>query len=70
MANMSYCRFVNTNSDLADCTKALESVAYDEESISQSEWYHAKAMKVWCERYLEIFEDIEDNEIEINIREY
>lgn len=70
MANMSYCRFVNTNSDLADCTKALEAVAYDGEEISQSEWYHAKAMKAWCERYLEIFEDIEDNELEINIREY
>jgi hypothetical protein len=63
MANMSYCRFENTNTDLADCVKALEGVIYDHEEISEREWRCAKIMKDWCERYLEVFDDLEEDEL-------
>lgn len=65
MANMSYCRFRNTNDDLADCTTALERVVFDGEEISRDEWYYAKVMKKWCERFIEVFEDCEEEEINI-----
>lgn len=65
MANMSYCRFENTNSDLADCVKALEGVIYDQEEISEREWRYAKLMKEWCERYLEVFDDLDEDELAI-----
>lgn len=63
MANMSYCRFRNTLDDLADCTKALEGVVYEHEEISESEWACAKRMKEWCERFVEVFEDCEEDEV-------
>ena len=69
MPNMSYCRFANTCDDLADCVMALDGVAYDGDSISEGEWRCAKRMKEWCERFIETFEDIEYNEIEINIED-
>ena len=65
MANMSYCRFENTNSDLADCVKALEGVIYDQEEISKREWLFARSMKEWCERYLEVFDDLDEDELVI-----
>ena len=65
MANMSYCRFENTLHDLSDCENALEGVAYDGESISKSEWEYAKRMKYWCESFIEIFDDIDEEEINI-----
>ena len=66
MANMSYCRFENTTSDLADCVNALERIAYDNESISESEWKYAKQMRSWCEIFIETFDDIDEEEININ----
>ena len=36
MANMSYCRFENTLSDLADCVNALERVVIDGDYIKVS----------------------------------
>ena len=65
MANMSYCRFRNTNEDLADCANALEGIVYDGEEISRSEWYHAKAMKAWCERFIELFDECDEEDINI-----
>lgn len=65
MANMSYCRFENTKSDLADCVSALERIAYDNESISEREWNHAKQMRSWCESFIEAFDDIEEEDINI-----
>lgn len=64
MANMSYCRFENTKSDLADCVSALERIAYDNESISKREWHYAKQMLSWCESFIEAFDDIEEEDIE------
>ena len=45
MANMSYCRFYNTNMDMRDCIDAL----YNEEELSDSE---AIACKVMFETFL------------------
>lgn len=66
MANMSYCRFENTLHDLADCANALEGVVYDGESISEREWNYAKQMRSWCESFIETFDDIDEEEININ----
>lgn len=66
MANMSYCRFENTLQDLADCVNALDGVVYDGESISESEWEYAKRMRVWCERFMDIFDYIDVEELNIN----
>ena len=65
MANMSYCRFENTKSDLVDCVNALERIAYDNESISEREWDYAKRMRDLCEQFVEEFDDIDEEEIEI-----
>lgn len=67
MANMSYCRFDNTCKDLADCVEALRGIAEDGDSVSQREWERAKSMKKWCEAYLEIWEDMEEYEIQPNV---
>lgn len=66
MANMSYCRFENTKSDLADCVNALERIAYDNESISEREWKYAKRMRDLCEQFVEEFDDIDEEEIEFD----
>ncbi len=41
MSNMSYCRFENTNSDLADCEEALdyENIPANEDSIEYKQHY-------------------------------
>jgi hypothetical protein len=63
MANMSYCRFQNTSSDLADCVNALDRIAYDGESISRREWAKAKAMREWCEQFIELMDEIDEDEV-------
>ena len=50
MANMSYCRFYNTNLDMRDCIQAL----YDGEELSDDEF---KACKSMFENVLEFLED-------------
>ena len=50
MANMSYCRFQNTNMDMRDCIEAL----YDGEELSDDE---AIACKNMFESILEFFEE-------------
>jgi hypothetical protein len=45
---------------------ALDGVVYDGDSISESEWRYAKRMKEWCERFIETFDDIDEEEININ----
>jgi len=53
MANMSYCRFENTASDLADCLTALREEPVD---ISDREWGRATAMVALAKKYLEAYE--------------
>lgn len=63
---MSYCRFENTLYDLVDCVCAFDGVVYDGESISEREWHYAKRMRSWCERFIETFDDIDEEEVNIN----
>ena len=65
MANMSYCRFENTVSDLADCVMALKRVVYDGEAISEREWAKAKSMLTWCQTFIDTFEEAEESELNI-----
>ena len=64
MANMSYCRFENTYSDLIDCANALEDIALDNESISRIEWRYAKRLRGLCERFVDAFDEIDESKIE------
>ena len=57
MANMSYCRFENTYSDLADCVGALENMS-DIEELSESEKRNARGLFYLCEEYIEAYNDI------------
>lgn len=51
--NMSYCRFENTYSDLADCVDALE----DNNINSESEHNYARRMYDLCQKYIDTYED-------------
>lgn len=66
MANMSYCRFENTYSDLMDCANALEEIAYDGETISKREWNYAKRMRDLCEMFIETLDEIEESEVKFD----
>lgn len=46
MANMSYCRFQNTLSDLSDCEEALE----NDEGLSNDEYHAALRLIELCGR--------------------
>lgn len=69
MANMSYCRFENTKSDLADCVNALRWVIEDGDTISEREWRKAEDMRELCEEFLELFDEMEYHDIKINIED-
>ena len=57
MANMSYCRFVNTFQDLLDCQENIS------ESVSKSEHkYRLKLIKL-CRQIAEEFEDYSEEEL-------
>ena len=51
MANMSYCRFYNTNLDFADCLDALETNGLD--SLSEMEQQAAEQLFQQCLTYVE-----------------
>lgn len=58
MSNMSYCRFENTNTDLADCIEALEGLrGGDQGSLSDSELMKAKALVSQCAQLIEMIQD-------------
>lgn len=54
MANMSYCRFENTYSDLADCVGALR----DCEEMSDLEHRYASLMREMCVDYIRAYDNI------------
>ncbi|NDD31494.1 MAG: hypothetical protein EB084_24850 [Proteobacteria bacterium] len=60
MANMSYCRFENTSSDLLACVRALEEIVNDPEAerLSSSENGYSYQMVDLCRRYLELHEEL------------
>lgn len=53
MANMSYCRFENTLSDLRDCKEALE----NQEELSSREANKAKALIDLCREIADNYDD-------------
>lgn len=57
MANMSYCRFHNTNIDMRDCIDAL----YEETKLSNDEFIACKNM---FENVLEFFEGYDICEVD------
>lgn len=65
MANMSYCRFENTNSDLRDCANAIaealdEEVSYAEffAGLNEYEQYSLHALRQNAERFLELYAEL------------
>lgn len=58
MANMSYCRFENTYSDLADCVGSLKEC----EELSNSERKYAKWMRDMCEEYISAYNEMFEEE--------
>ncbi|NCA18128.1 MAG: hypothetical protein EBS90_14000 [Betaproteobacteria bacterium] len=67
MANMSYCRFRNTKTDLADCVGAMKDLAEAlewepeaAENLSEDEEYAAFQMEALCEKFLAVRAQIRD----------
>lgn len=61
MANMSYCRFENTESDFLDCIWALEDIMGNEKNdLSEYEIKAAQRMRELCDRYIDLFDDLEE----------
>lgn len=65
MANMSYCRFHNTLSDLNDCESALNTFINDDENTIESKEERSKAKKL-----IELCQYIADNYSAEDIDEY
>lgn len=64
MANMSYCRFHNTLSDLHDCESALDDFINNDENSIESEEERRKAKQL-----IELCRSIADNYSEEDIDE-
>lgn len=65
MANMSYCRFENTNRDLRDCCNALaealdEGQSYAEffAGLNEYEQYAINHLRQNAERFLELYAEL------------
>jgi len=65
MANMSYCRFENTNRDLVDCGNAIaealdEEVSYAEffAGLNEYEQYAVSHLRRNAERFLELYAEL------------
>ena len=65
MANMSYCRFENTNSDLLDCQYALAEAlnneqSFDEfyENLNEYEQSALRNLHRNCRRFLELYAEL------------
>lgn len=57
MANMSYCRFENTHSDLQDCETALYNIESLDE-LSESEKKYAERLIKMCRNIADNFENL------------
>lgn len=60
MANMSYCRFENTDNDLRDCERALDDGEFDK--LGADERAAALSLIRRCVRICEKFCDVLENE--------
>ena len=72
MANMSYCMFENTYSDLLDCVRRLEEDGYSTvyKESSEYEQHAMEHMLMLCKRYMEAFEQHHEEFIEELEEEY
>lgn len=60
MANMSYCRFQNTETDLRDCLYAMETEdTFADMDLSNEEADALIRMKQLCEEFLENYERLQ-----------
>jgi hypothetical protein len=65
MSNMSYCRFENTERDLADCKDALEGMSNGDKSpLSLSELRAAKRLAAHCADILALLAEVAGAEVE------
>ena len=62
MANMSYCRFQNTERDFQDCVNAVGDPAQDFRDLSPEELRAAKRLAMACEEYLELYRQYEESD--------
>lgn len=69
MANMSYCRFENTYSDLRECVMHLELLTGGDATISKREWEYAKMMRDLCKDYLLLLDEVKQMDEEGFIEE-
>jgi len=70
MSNMSYCRFQNTDMDLADCQRALKGLANGEETkLSRDELAAAKRMAVRCLEIIEFLDEQSGGDILMRLAE-
>ncbi len=59
MANMSYCRFQNTLSDLRDCMYALDQLEeHPKENLSPEEYLAACALADKAEQFSQLWDEI------------
>jgi hypothetical protein len=61
MANMSYCRFHNTLSDLRDCRDALSEMDDWEKELSPEEAKAAHRLFTLCREIAQDYTDMEDD---------
>lgn len=69
MANMSYCRFENTATDLSDCVDTMRDMGMDDDGLwnesteegetvlNEYEQAAVKRMAKLCEKFLEMYAD-------------
>lgn len=59
MANMSYCRFRNTQIDLNDCVGKIQDIVWGEcdDDVSSEEKRAAKQMYDLCQEYISLYEE-------------
>lgn len=60
MANMSYCRFQNTLTDLRDCQNALDEGALDDSNLSEEEERAARALLRTCREMVDDYGEEND----------
>lgn len=68
MANMSYCRFQNTQLDLRDCVDEMEQHEFFEDmELSKDETYAMMQMFKLCKRFVKAYEELtfSDDKLEV-----
>lgn len=64
MSNMSYCRFRNTDKDLADCEDALEALYNSDGKLSEEELAAAQSLIERCARIVFNFMEAANRDVD------